>query len=84
MICAKCESERIAAVTSKCDDKCYIEIDGECYNGQVPINMNIGSGRYLEFIICLNCGYVDGEWPCPITEIELDLEIKLPTSLIFK
>lgn len=39
--------------------------------GSVPHDMNIGGGDYIEFEFCLECGQIQGEFPTPLTEMEL-------------
>lgn len=70
MICMSCGSERLAEVTGKTSDMCHIRIGDTEHDGYVPEGMNIGSGDYLEFDLCLDCGRINSDWPVPPTELE--------------
>lgn len=68
----KCGSERIANVTAKCSDMCCIDFAGTEYDGYVPDDMGIGdgSGDYVTFSYCLDCGTIQGQFPLPPTSME--------------
>lgn len=71
MKCQTCQSKRIAHVSAKCKDMCYIEIPKERnHDGYVPYDMGIGYAGYIEINYCLDCGQIQGEFPLPITELE--------------
>lgn len=70
MTCQMCQSERLASVVGKTKDLCSIKVKGEYYDGYVPHNMGIGSGDYIEFVYCLDCGQIKGEFPLPETKLE--------------
>lgn len=62
-----CENPQIVYVSGKCSDLCHITYpDGTEKNGYVPGDLNIGSGDYLEFDYCINCGKMVGEFPLEI------------------
>jgi len=63
--CQKCKSKRILSVCGKTSDMCSIRFQGKDSYGYVPGGFNIddGSGDYLEFDLCLDCGQVQGKWP---------------------
>ena len=61
----KCGSDRILAVSGNVSDRCYVEYQGDGRDGYVPRGLNIGSGDYLEFNVCLNCGMNQGTFPVP-------------------
>ena len=73
--CSRCQSTRIARVTAKCSDLCYVKIEGVGeHDGYAPTDMGIGTkdtcGDYVEFSWCLDCGQIQGRWPVKQTEIE--------------
>ena len=70
MICMSCGSKRVASVNGKCSDRCIVEIGDKEQDGYVPDDMPFGLGDYLEFRVCLDCGHMNGNWPCPETELE--------------
>jgi len=68
--CQKCGSDRIATVSSKCNDLCTVTIKEKESDTYVPEDMGIGGGSYTEFDYCLDCGQIKGEFPLKITELE--------------
>ncbi len=61
----KCGSYNLIHVSGKVSDTCFIDatmVPGES-DGYVPRNLNIGSGDYLEFSYCADCGRIHGEFP---------------------
>ena len=79
MKCQKCSSERVANISGKTSDMCYVCIKEIESNGYVPCDMNIGGGDYIEFHFCLECGQIQGQWPLPKTELEEPPEDEEPT-----
>lgn len=70
MSCQSCESERIASITAKCDDRCSVSIGENDHNDYAPHGMGIGGGDYVEFSWCLCCGQIQGKFPKETTELE--------------
>lgn len=70
MACQRCGSERIAEVGGKTSDLCHVYVGDKEHDGYVPGDMGIGSGDYLDFDFCLDCGQMQGEFPVPPTELE--------------
>lgn len=66
----KCGSIRIAAVSAKCSDLCFVRVLDEESEGYVPPDMGIGGGDYVRFQWCLDCGQIQGRFPMPKTEME--------------
>jgi hypothetical protein len=62
-----CGSDRRADVSGKVSDMCSLDIvDGDEHHkheGYVPRDIGIGGGDYIEFVFCLNCGRMEGEFP---------------------
>jgi hypothetical protein len=63
MMTCKCGSSRILSVSGKVSDMCDIRIGNNSRDGYVPGGLNIGSGDYLEFDLCLDCGQHQGVFP---------------------
>ena len=65
MSCQTCKSDQIASVNGKTSDQCTVSgpgaLDGE--PNEVPRDIGIGGGDYIEFDYCLACGQIQGEWP---------------------
>ena len=70
MACQRCGSERIAEVGGKTSDLCFVAVGDKEHDGYVPGDMGIGSGDYIDFDFCLDCGQMQGEFPVPTTELE--------------
>lgn len=69
--CSRCESQRVCDIFGKCSDAFAIrlgEISRE--NDYVPGDFGIGGGDYIEFLFCMDCGQIQGEFPRPETELE--------------
>lgn len=73
MSCQKCNSERILSVSGKCSDMSVVQYKDMEHIGYVPDNLNIGSGDYLEFDVCLDCGYMQGDFPIDDEQVEESL-----------
>lgn len=72
-ICIKCNSHRIMRVSGKVSDRCWMEAMETMveYDGYVPAGIGIddGSGNYLDFDYCLNCGQIQSDiFPCLLPE----------------
>jgi hypothetical protein len=66
----KCESERLAHLSAKCSDLCFIKIGDKNHDGYVPDDMKVGGGDYVAFDYCLDCGQIQGKFPLRKTGIE--------------
>ena len=62
-LCDKCNSDRVASIQGKCSDQFSMLFQGEDIQGEVPKNLNIGEGDYIEMGICMDCGKVQGKFP---------------------
>jgi hypothetical protein len=67
MICV-CGSDRIVSVCAKCCDSFFAQTDIDEYDGYVPSHLGIGSGDYVKFSYCLNCGKICGDFPLHINK----------------
>ena len=67
-----CEKREIIRVMGKCSDMCHVMFpDGTESEGMgVPKDINIGSGDYLDFDYCRNCGTMVGDFPVEIPKKE--------------
>jgi len=65
MECISCRSTRIINVSGKSRDMNFVLCLADNYKseGYVPDGLNIGSGDYIEFEYCANCGQIQGEFP---------------------
>jgi len=77
MNCQKCSSNRVLNVTAKSKDLCTVSMWNQDHDGYVPDNMGIGGGDYIEIELCLQCGYVNGEWPLAESKLERKFKRKL-------
>jgi len=64
MSCQNCGSKKLASITGKTSDCNNGYIEGVDFDGYVPDDIGIGGGDYIEFEWCLECGQIQGEWPC--------------------
>lgn len=63
-----CNCSKLIEVRAKCNDLCYINVQGyPDYNGYVP-GLNIGSGDYIDFKYCYECGKIQADWPLDISD----------------
>lgn len=72
MTCQKCKSTRVARLSAKCSDLCFVSVDGREHDGYVPSDMGIGGGDYVDLKWCLGCGQLQGEFPMSVSALEED------------
>jgi len=67
--CQKCGSDRILHLNCKHDDRfgCYVG-DFEIENDYAPHIDDLCGGDYTDFVVCLDCGQMQGEFPKPLVE----------------
>ncbi len=72
MPCSSCKSDRILSVSGKVSDCFFCSFKKKEYEGYVPDEIGIGSGDYIEFNYCLECGKIQDSFPKkdPIFESE--------------
>ena len=70
MKCQRCSSTRVASISSKSSDLNNVWIGDASRDGYVPGDMGIGSGDYVSFEWCLNCGQIQDTFPLPFSELE--------------
>jgi len=70
----KCGSERIATVSGKTSDMCYVRVGEREKNGYVPSGLGIGGGDYIELKLCLDCGTLQDEFPVPEETVDAAFE----------
>lgn len=79
MNCQSCKSERVAFVSGKCSDCCFVTMPGPNgtdvdHDGYVPRDMGVGGGDYVEFHFCLSCGQLQGSFPKDPTALETGVD----------
>jgi len=82
MSCQSCDSERVAKVSGKCADLFGLEFRRKGkwrfknieIQGDVPKDIGIGGGDYMNFSYCLDCGVIQGVWPRLNTKMEAEAE----------
>jgi len=70
MKCRNCKSKRIQSVSAKCGDCCSLTINGKWRSDYVPDDSGIGSGDYIKFDLCLDCGMIQDNFPLSPTALE--------------
>lgn len=73
MNCQKCNSERVLNYSGKCSDMFFGNVGNKEIDGYVPDDANIGGGDYLKGKLCLDCGQMQGTFPVPPMEFEMDI-----------
>ena len=70
MQCQSCRSFHLARVSGKTSDMFNFSLTrtGQEYHGEPFKESGIGSGDYIEFTYCLNCGQIQGSFPLPLFE----------------
>lgn len=61
--CQKCNAVAIVHLSSKASDLNFFKHLHREHDGYVLSGMGIGSGDYVEFSYCVNCGQIQGDWP---------------------
>jgi len=61
--CQRCNAVALINVSGKTSDLNFFRHLHREYDGYVLAGMGIGSGDYLEFTFCINCGLIQGTWP---------------------
>lgn len=63
-ICQRCNtSNQLLEVTAKCSDSCFAKYQEQTWDGYAPNIKNVCGGDYVEFVVCLECGQLQGNWP---------------------
>ena len=69
----KCGSNRIARVSAKCSDLCWVEAPhlGIEKDGYVPTNIGLGDDEdYVDVDFCLDCGRLQGDFPISDAQVK--------------
>lgn len=70
--CQRCNSDRLLEMSAKCCDAFYGSYkDKEIESGYAPSIQNVCGGDYVDAIICLECGQVQGVFPVEDSNINL-------------
>lgn len=78
MACQRCKSERVGSISAKCNDTFGFAMGDVRAEGYVKSSLGIGSGDYVEFSYCLDCGQLRGQFPLPMTEGEITKQSQTP------
>lgn len=73
MPCQKCKSERVCSVGGKCSDTFSAGIGTAEIQGYVPDDLGVGSGDYIDFNFCMDCGQLQGKFPLPPADMEREI-----------
>jgi len=69
MNCQRCNNSRVISISAKCSDLCRVTYPNGVENlGYVPMIENIGSGDCVKFMVCLECGQVQGKFPVTVRD----------------
>ncbi len=60
MECINCNSDRILIISAKCASLCFLQFKEVEHQGEIPSDLTIGGGDYIELDICLECGMAQG------------------------
>ena len=69
MIC-DCGSHRVISIVAKCSDMFQASTPCLQYSGYVPNDLGIGSGDYLDFSYCFDCGKIVGDFPIQSSSLQ--------------
>lgn len=75
--CDRCRSDRLIEFGAKVADECRSQYEGKGFYGYVPIIPGISDacGEYLEFVVCLECGAVQGDFPKPEPDFSVTAQV---------
>jgi len=68
-----CGSNRIARVSAKCSDLCWVAVPhlNAEKDGYVPTNIGLGDDEdYVDVEFCLDCGRLQGKFPVSDAQIK--------------
>lgn len=69
-ICDRCSGNRVALISAKSDDRCFVELNGNEKIGYPPSDMLIKRSDMIEFSYCLDCGKIQGNFPLETCDLE--------------
>jgi hypothetical protein len=72
MGCKRCSSDRVVCVDSYYDELTFI-VREHAYYDFTPADAKLGGTSYFHFLLCMNCGQVQGTFPLPLTRFETDV-----------
>lgn len=83
MSCQRCGSARIAEIMAHCQDCSNIRVSSDKFehNGYFPGIPGFGGGDDVEFVVCFDCGQVQGTFPICLIEIKAVLEAEAAEKL---
>ena len=62
MNCQTCNKDNCLIVSIKCSEYGTIRIDGK----KTDTDMSINNTDYIDFVVCIDCGHMQGNFPVPI------------------
>ena len=74
MSCQRCGSERVLHAQSHGRDCQNWSIGDNEGDGYLPRDFGIGAGDDMSVSVCLDCGQMQGTWPRPKTQFEMENE----------
>ena len=63
MNCIRCNSNRILSLNAKSNDCNSIALGDKEHIGYLPSSILVGSGDYISFEFCLECGQIQEKFP---------------------
>lgn len=67
MKCKHCNSTNRLEINAKCSDMCsaHLGYESNWYerHGYAPHSVGLGGGDYIDFVLCLDCGKLQGDFP---------------------
>lgn len=62
--CQRCDSDRLARIIITSKDRNVLIVARRTTEGYPPVGFGLGGGGDdLEFVWCLDCGQIQGDWP---------------------
>ena len=80
--CQTCKSKNVAYAYFSLGSHFSLSMLGDVYQGELPMNINLGEGRNIKFKICMDCGQVQGEWPIKKSISDMRKEDKVTDDII--
>ena len=80
--CQTCKSDRVGFTYFALGSHLSLTINGDVYQGEVPMDTNLGQGKSVRLSICMDCGQVQGKWPMTKSIQEMRKESEEPDPLV--
>ena len=67
--CQRCKSNRLLMAGGKTSDMSYYSLGEREHHGyNLPVKNISRGGDYLDIVVCLECGQLQGKWPVGIPD----------------